>query len=86
MGKADKVPIWKGSSAERWQEFRISLTAWHYANGEFLTEAQIVHKVCEMFKAAGETAAVDYLSGYMQGAPLSPPLQTSCMILIAFLK
>ena len=29
MGKADKVPIWKGASAEHWQEFKISLQAWH---------------------------------------------------------
>ena len=73
MGKADKVPIWKGASAERWQEFRISLQAWHCANWEFLTEAQAVHKVFEMFKAAGEAAAADSLSGYMQAGSTIPP-------------
>ena len=65
MDKADKVPIWKGASVERWQEFRISLAALHCAKSEFLTEAQAVHKVFEMFKAAGETAVADSLAGYM---------------------
>ena len=68
MGKADKVPIWFQSRALA--RIRISLTAWHYANGEFLTQAQVVHKVCEMFKAAGETTAADSLSGYMQGGTI----------------
>ena len=73
MGKADKVPIWKGASAERWQEFKISLQAWHCANWEFITEAQAVHKVFEMFKAAGETAAADSLAGYMLACSTIPP-------------
>ena len=58
-GKADKVPIWKGASIERWQEFTVSLQVWHLANWEFMTAAQAVHKVYEMFRAAGETAAAD---------------------------
>jgi hypothetical protein len=86
MGKADKVPIWKGASAERWQEFRISLQVWHCANWEFLTEAQAVHKVFEMFKAAGETAAADSLAGYMLAGSTIPPSPTSCMTLIASLN
>ena len=62
MGKADKVPIWKGASAERWQEFKVSL------------QAQAVHKVFEMFKAAGETTAADSLAGYMLvGSTIPPP-------------
>ena len=65
MGKADKVPIWKGARVERWQEFTVSLQAWHLANWEFKTDRQAVHKVFEMFKAAGETSAADSLSGYM---------------------
>ena len=73
MGKADKVPIWKGASAKRWQEFKVSLQAWHLANWEFITEAQAVHKVFEMFNAAGETAAADSLSGYMlAGSTIHP--------------
>ena len=72
MGKADKVPIWKGVSVERWQEFKVSLQACHLANWEFITEAQAVHKVFEMFKATGETAAVDSLSGYMLAGSTIP--------------
>ena len=45
MGKADKVPIWKGASVKCWQEFTVSLQAWHLANWEFMTAAQAVHKV-----------------------------------------
>ena len=75
MGKADKVPIWKGSNTERWQEFRNSLTAWHFANGEFLTQPQIIHKIAQMFKGAGETAAADSLSGYMQAGAIIPPFE-----------
>ena len=73
MGKADKVPIWKGASAERWQEFKVSLRAWHLANWKFMTEAQAVHKVFEMFKAAGETATADSLSGNMLAGSTIPP-------------
>ena len=73
MGKADKVPIWNGASAERRQKFKISLQAWHYANWEFITEAQAIHKVFEMFKAAGETAGADSLSWYMLAGSTIPP-------------
>ena len=73
MGKADKVQIWKGASVERCQEFKVSLQAWHLANWEFITAAQAVHKVFEMFKAAGETAAVHSLSGYMLSGSTIPP-------------
>ena len=66
QGKADKVPAWVGSGTERWQEYKISLSAWYYANGEFLTEVQIIHKIGEMFKSAGETTAADSLLGYSQ--------------------
>ena len=37
VGKADKPPAWKGSSVERWQEFTVSLQAWHIANKDFMT-------------------------------------------------
>ena len=50
VGKADKPPAWKGSSVERWQEFTVSLQAWHFANKDFMTEAQAIHKVYQMFK------------------------------------
>ena len=73
MGKAYKVPIWKGASTERWQEFKVSLQTWRLANWEFITEAQAVHKVFEMFKAAEETAAADSLSGYMLAGSTIPP-------------
>ena len=69
MGKADKVPIWKGASVERWQEFTVSLQAWHLANWEFMTAAQAVHKVYEMFRAA----AADSLSSYMLAGSTIPP-------------
>ena len=65
-GKANKVPLWKGSSTERWQEYRNSLTAWFYANSEFLTQAQTINTIAEMFKGVGETAAADSLFGYSQ--------------------
>ena len=70
MGKADKVPIWKGASVERWQEFTVSLQAWHLANWEFMTDRQPVFEMC---KAAGETAAADSLSGYMLAGSTIPP-------------
>ena len=56
------------------------------ANWECITEAQAVHKVFEMFKATGETAAADSLSGYMLAGSTIPPSQTSFMTLIAFLR
>ena len=43
------------------------------ANWEFMTEAQAVHKVFEMFQAAGETATADSLSGYMLAGSTIPP-------------
>jgi len=75
MGKADKVPAWKGSSIERWQEFQNSLTRWYFVNGEFLTQAQTIHKIAEMFKGAGETAAADSLLGYTQVGANIPPFE-----------
>ena len=75
MGKADKVPAWKGSGTERWQEFRNSLTARYFANGEFLTQAQTIHKIAEIFKGAGETAAADSLFGYSQVGATIPPFE-----------
>ena len=75
MGKADKVPVWKGSSTERWQEYRNSLTAWYFANGEFFTQAQTINKIAEMFKGAGETAAADSLFGYSQVGATIPPFE-----------
>ena len=45
------------------EEFKVSL------------QAQAVHKVFEMFKAAGETTAADSLAGYMLvGSTIPPPL------------
>ena len=73
MGKADKPPIWKGSSIERWQELTISLQAWHVANRDLMTAAQAIHKIFEMFKAAGETAAADSLANYMLADSTIPP-------------
>ena len=87
MGKADKVPAWKGSSTERWQEFRNSLTAWYFANGEFLTQAQTINKIAEMFKGAGETATADSLFGYSQVGATIPPFEDILYDLsIAFIK
>ena len=54
VGKADKPPAWKGSSVERWQEYTVSLQAWHAANKNFMTEAQAIHKVYQPFRDAGE--------------------------------
>ena len=54
-------------------EFKVSLEAWHLANWEFITETQAVHKVFEMFNAAGETTAADSLSGYMLAGSTIPP-------------
>ena len=68
-----KVPIWKGANTERLQEFRVSLQAWHSANWEFITQAQVVHKVFEMLKAARVTAVADSLSGYIQADSIIPP-------------
>ena len=65
VGKADKSPTWKGSSVKRWQEFTVSLQSWHVANKDFMTEAQAIHKVYQMFKEAGETAAADSLTTYL---------------------
>jgi hypothetical protein len=65
VGKADKPPALKGSSVERWQEFTVSLQAWHVANKDFMTDAQAIHKVYQMFKEAGETAAADSPTTYI---------------------
>ena len=75
QGKADKVPVWKGSSTERWHEYRCSLVAWFYANNEFITQAQTVNKIAEMFKGAGETAAADSLFGYSQVGSTIPAFE-----------
>ena len=75
QGKADKVPAWVGSGTERWQEYRTSLCAWFYANRDFLTEGQIISKIGEMFKSAGETAAADSLLGYSQLDSTIPPFE-----------
>ena len=75
QGKADKVPAWVGSGTERWQEYRASLCAWFYANRDFLTEGQIISKIGEMFKSAGETAAADSLLGYSQLDSTIPPFE-----------
>jgi hypothetical protein len=77
QGKADKVPVWKGSSTERWQEYRCSLVAWFYANNEFITQAQIVNKIAEMFKGAGDI---------LRWVPPFLLLRTFYMILIAFTR
>jgi hypothetical protein len=74
QGKADKVPAWAGSGTERWQEYRASMCAWYYSNRDFLTEGQIMSKLAEMFKSAGETAAADSLLGYSQLGSTAPPL------------
>ena len=60
---------------ERWQEFRNSLAAWHFASGEFLTQAQTIHNIAEMFKGAGETVATDSLFGYSQVGATIPPFE-----------
>ena len=65
VGKADKPPAWKGSSMERWQEFTVSLQAWHVPNKDFMTEAQAIHKVYQMFREAGEPTAADSLTSYL---------------------
>ena len=75
QGKADKVPAWVGSGTERWQEYRASMCAWYYSNRDFLTEGQIISKLAEMFKSAGETAAADSLLGYSQLGSSVPPFQ-----------
>ena len=55
--------------------FRNSLTAWHFAKGEFLTQPQIIHKIAQMFKGTGETADADFLSGYMQVGVIILPFE-----------
>ena len=49
--------------------------AWFYANNEFITQAQIVNKMKEMFKGAGETAAADSLFGYSQVGSTIPAFE-----------
>ena len=44
MGKANSRQ-YESASVECWQEFTVSLQAWHLANWEFMTAAQAVHKV-----------------------------------------
>ena len=69
----DKPPAWKGSSVERWQELTISLQAWHVANRDFMTAAQAIHKVYQMFKEAGETATADSIIAYLLLGSNIPP-------------
>ena len=51
------------------------MCAWYYSNRDFLTEGQIMSKLAEMFKSAGETAAADSLLGYSQLGSSAPPFQ-----------
>ena len=78
-GTASSTPSRSNASPQaydEYDEFKISLQAWHCANWEFITEAQAAHKVFEMFKAAGETAAADSLAGYTYvGGRHHPPLR-----------
>ena len=69
------------SGVECWQEFTIILQAWHLANRDFMTAAQAIHKVFEMFRAAGETAAADSHANYMLAGSTTQPT----MFLLAFL-
>jgi hypothetical protein len=65
LGKADKPPAWKGSSVERWQEYTVSLQAWHDANRDLMTEAQAIHKVYQRFRDTRQPAAADSLTSYL---------------------
>ena len=65
VGKVDKPLAWKGSSVERWQEYTVSLQAWHAANRNFMTEAQAIHKVFQTFRDTRQPAAADSLTSYL---------------------
>ena len=74
QGKADKCPPpWKGQSIERWQEYSTSLQAWYAANIDFMTQAQSLQKMCQVFQAAGETAIADSLNYYLATFGQDPP-------------
>ena len=62
QGKADKCPSWKGHSIERWQEYSTSLQARYAVNIDFMTQAQSLQKMCQVFRDAWETAAADSLN------------------------
>ena len=54
----------------------MSLKAWNAANAEFMTRAQTLQKMCQVFRDAGETAAADSLNfllvEYQQDLPPPP--------------
>ena len=47
---------------QEWQDYRKTLQAWNAANQEFMTPAQTLQKMCQVFSDAGETAAADSLN------------------------
>ena len=70
-----------------WQEYRTTLQARNAANQEFMTPAQTLQKMCQVFRDAGETAVADSLHFLLveyQKPP--PPLMLFSGILIAFLR
>ena len=67
----------------------MSLKAWNAANAEFMTRAQTLQKMCQVFRDAGETAAADSLNfllvEYQQDLH-PPPLKMSSRTFIVFSK
>ena len=66
-------PPWKGHSVERWQEYPTTLQALYTANIDFMTQAQSLQKMCQVFRDAGELAAADSLTYYLVAFGQDPP-------------